>query len=611
MKKQLFAYCAVVALVANVSVTLADNNENSDDNMIVYGVRLVQPETEVGSSVFIITADDINALGVDYVLDAIATAPGVTINQNGSHGGAASVRIRGASSAQTLVIIDGVTVNDPTSPGGGFDFSRLDPANVDRIEILKGPQSTLWGTDAIGGVINIVTKRPGEGFGGNAFAQAGSFGTLRGGASISGSNDRFDFRLAATRQSTDGISKADKINGNTEKDTYDSTSISAVGGMLLGEARLQANVLWTDADTEFDSFSFGAQGNVADGDELSKTRELTANLTLQLALLNGKLDNLFLLGYSDIERQNFSDGFAGFGSEGDRQIFRYQGTMTINERNRVAFGAERETSESNGVDASVDGLFVLYELQPVDALTLTAGVRRDDHERYGGETTERLAIAYNPHDQVTFRASWGEGFKAPTLFQTTFFCCGASSANSGLRPETSEAFDVGITFRTADARGEVGLTYFDQETSNLIDFSFAIGAYQNIATATSSGFELDGRYQLNDWLETSFNYAYVDAKDGAGDPLARIPKRSGELALLIRPEGRLSATILARYNGEEQDVNGVIASWTRVDVSARFAMTETLELYARIENLLDKQYQQVIGYGTPGVSGYVGARLNF
>ncbi len=611
MKKHFLIHCAIAALLANASGALANTSEDPDDNLTVYGVRLEQPETEVGSSVFIITADDISALGVDYVLDAIATAPGVTTNQNGSHGGTASVRIRGASSAQTLVIIDGVTVNDPTSPGGGFDFSRLDPANIERIEILKGPQSTLWGTDAIGGVVNIVTKRPGEGFGGNAFAQAGSFGTLRGGASISGSNDRFDFRLAATRQSSDGISKADKINGNTEKDAYDSTSISALGGMLLGEARLQANVLWTEADTRFDSFSFGAQGNVADGDELSKTRELTANLTLQLALLNGKLDNLFLLGYSDIDRQNFSGGFASFGSEGDRQTFRYQGTMTINERNRVAFGAERETSESNGADASIDGLFVLYELQPVDTLTLTAGVRRDDHERYGGETTRRLALAYNPLDQVTLRASWGEGFKAPTLFQTTFFCCGAAAPNSGLRPETSDAFDVGVTYRTADARGEISLTYFDQDTNDLIDFSFAIGAYQNIATATSSGFELDGRYRLNDWLEASFNYAYVDAKDGAGDPLARIPKRSGEWIFSIRPEGRLSATVLARYNGEEQDSNGVVASWTRVDISARFAMTETLELYARIENLLDRQYQQVIGYGTPGVSGYVGARLSF
>jgi vitamin B12 transporter len=173
--KQLFIVC-LVSLGSN-TVLLAEENEETkpDETITVYGVRLDQPATEVGSSVSILTASDIEALGSDYVLDAIATVPGVTVNQNGAYGGFASVRIRGASSEQTLVIIDGVVANDTTSPGGGFDFARFDPANIDRIEVLRGPQSTLWGTDAIGGVVNIVTKRPEQGLQGNAFAQAGSF----------------------------------------------------------------------------------------------------------------------------------------------------------------------------------------------------------------------------------------------------------------------------------------------------------------------------------------------------------------------------------------------------------------------------------------------------
>ena len=253
------------------AVHAADEEDTKvDDVLTVYGVRLDQPATEVGSSVSILTADDIDALGASHALDAIATVPGVTINQNGAYGGFASVRIRGASSEQTLVIIDGVVANDTTSPGGGFDFARFDAANIDRIEVLRGPQSTLWGTDAIGGVVNIVTKRPEQGFHGNVFAQTGSFNTLRAGAEIGGASDRFDFRLAATGISTDGISKADEINGNTEKDGHDSNSVSAKAGVTLaGDARLQASVLWTDAESEFDSFSFGSQGNIADGDEMS------------------------------------------------------------------------------------------------------------------------------------------------------------------------------------------------------------------------------------------------------------------------------------------------------------------------------------------------------
>jgi len=612
MFKKLFIVC-LVSLGSN-TVLLAEESEETkpDETITVYGVRLDQPATEVGSSVSIFTASDIEAIGSDYVLDAIATVPGVTVNQNGAYGGFASVRIRGASSEQTLVIIDGVVANDTTSPGGGFDFARFDPANIDRIEVLRGPQSTLWGTDAIGGVVNIVTKRPEQGLQGNAFAQAGSFNSLRGGAEFAGAGDRFDFRLAATGTSTDGISKADEANGNTEKDGHDSNTISAKGGVALAkDARLQASLLWTDAESEFDSFSFGDQGNIADGDEFSKTEELIGNVSLHLPLLNGRFENVVLAGYSDLSRDNFIDGSPSYSSEGDRKMYRYQGTLQINDDHRLAFGAEREDSKANGEKTSINGLFALYELQALDSLTFTAGVRRDDHDKFDAETTGRLAVAYNPHEQVTLRASWGQGFKAPTLFQSTFFCCGATAPNPNLKPESSEAFDVGVVYRTADARGEIGLTYFDQDTTNLIDFSFVVGGYENIASATSSGFEVDAHYRFTEWFDAAISYANIDAKDGAGDNLIRVPEHSGDLIFSFNPDGRVGGTLLVKYNGEEQDPNGVVPSWTRVDLAGRYSLSDAMEMYARIENLFDEQYQQIIGFGTPGLSGHVGARLSF
>ena len=611
IKNQLIVCFAALASASALQAQEPDHNA-LDDTLVVYGVRLDQAATEVGSSVSVLTADDIDALGSNFLLDAIATLPGVTINQNGSFGGAATVRIRGASSAQTLVIIDGVVVNDPTSPGGGFDFARIDPANIDRVEVLKGPQSTLWGTDAIGGVVNIVTKRPEEGLSGNVFAQTGSYNSLRGGAEFEGAGDRFDFRLAATGVTTDGISKADEVNGNTEKDGHESNTVSAKGGVrIAGDARLQASLLWTDAESEFDSFSFGDQGNVADGDEVSKTEELVGNVSLHLPLFDGRLDNVLLAGYSDIDRESFSDGMPGFSSKGDRKIYRYQGTLQLNDNHRLAFGAEQEDSKANGDDTSINGLFALYELQALDSLTLTAGLRRDDHDRFDAETTGRLAVAYNPHDQLTLRASWGEGFKAPTLFQTTFFCCGATAADPNLKPERSEAYDVGVVFRTSNARGQIGLTYFNQDIDDLITFSFGIGAYENIDRATSSGVEVDGHYRLTEWLDAAISYAYIDAKDGAGDTLIRVPKHSGDLLFSLNPDGRLGGTVQVKYNGEEQDPNGVVPSWTRFDLAGHFAMSESLRLYARIENLFDEQYQQIIGYGTPGLSGHIGARLSF
>jgi len=187
-----------LSLVTPVLAQSDSDDEARQDTIIVEGSRLNQTQTEIGSSVSIITADDIDRLGFDFAADAIASAPGVTVNQNGSLGGLATVSIRGAATAQTLVLIDGIPVNDTSTINGGFDFARLDTENIERIEVLKGPQSTLWGTDAIGGVVSIITKEAEPGLGGSAFAEVGSFNTVRGGASIGNANETGDFSLALT-----------------------------------------------------------------------------------------------------------------------------------------------------------------------------------------------------------------------------------------------------------------------------------------------------------------------------------------------------------------------------------------------------------------------------
>ncbi|WP_300423800.1 TonB-dependent receptor [uncultured Hyphomonas sp.] len=610
------ALLGAVAFGFTVSATAqtASIEETKLDTIIVNGSRLDQTMTEIGSSVSVITRDHLEELGVDFALDAIATAPGVTVNQNGAFGGNASVRIRGASNDQTLVLIDGVPVNDPTGTGGGYNFAYLDTDTIERIEVLKGPQSTLWGSDAIGGVVSITTKRPTEGLSGTVFGEYGSFNTLRGGASISNANEIGDFRLAATGLTTDGISKADEANGNSEDDGYDSQTVSAKGGLNLpASVRLETSLMWSDAESEYDSYAFGAQGSVADGDEVTNSETLSGNITLKAPLFDGRLENLVQIGYADIERENTSNGVQSYFTEGDRVLFRYQGTFAINDTNTLAFGTEREETSANEQESSIDSLFALYEFKPVDSLTLTGGIRVDDHETFGSETTGRVAAAWTATDQLTFKASWGQGFKAPSIFQSTYICtfCGLTAPNTNLKAETSEAYDIGVQWQSADERIVLGATLFDQETENMIDFSYTAG-YDNIALVDSQGVELTGAYAINNWLGIAASYTFIDSEDGNGNALARLPESTGNISASFDPDGPFSGAVLVRYNGEEANTDGSkLDSWTRVDLTGSYDLNETVEIYGRIENLLDEEYQQILGYGTPGLSGSVGVRLRY
>jgi vitamin B12 transporter len=617
--KDMFYKTALLGAVAfgfTVSATAqtASIEETKLDTIIVNGSRLDQTMTEIGSSVSVITRDDLEELGVDFALDAIATAPGLTVNQNGAFGGNASVRIRGASNDQTLVLIDGVPVNDPTGTGGGYNFAYLDTDTIERIEVLKGPQSTLWGSDAIGGVVSITTKRPTEGLSGTVFGEYGSFNTLRGGASISNANEIGDFRLAATGLTTDGISKADEANGNSEDDGYDSQTVSAKGGLNLpASVRLETSLMWSDAESEYDSYAFGAQGSVADGDEVTNSETLSGNITLKAPLFDGRLENLVQIGYADIERENTSNGVQSYFTEGDRVLFRYQGTFAINDTNTLAFGTEREETSANEQESSIDSLFALYEFKPVDSLTLTGGIRVDDQKTFGSETTGRVAAAWTATDQLTFKASWGQGFKAPSIFQSTYICtfCGLTAPNTNLKAETSEAYDIGVQWQSANERIVLGATLFDQETENMIDFSYTAG-YDNIALVDSQGVELTGAYAINNWLGIAASYTFIDSEDGNGNALARLPESTGHISASFDPDGPFSGAVLVRYNGEEANTDGSeLDSWTRVDLTGSYDLNDTVEIYGRIENLLDEEYQQILGYGTPGLSGSVGVRLRY
>lgn len=597
-------FCA--AILAASCLTPA---HGAEDEIIVDGLRLPTAIGDTGSSVSVITAQDIELRAYQFALDAIASAPGVTVNQNGAFGGLATVRIRGASTDQTLVLLDGVPFGDPTSVGGGFDFSILDPANIERIEILKGPQSTLWGSDAIGGVVNIITKRAADGLGARAFLEGGSFATARGGASVYGGGDAGDFRLSASGLTSNGISKAEEDDGNPERDGYDSYTLDGGGALNIAAVRFEAKARYQTGETQIDGFP-PPNFSLSDTDDKSSTDQLSLNGRVIAPLFDDRFRNEFSVGYTDITRNGSFGGFSTT-DEGDRLILRYQGTAQIFARHRIAVGAEREESQANGAETSINALFGLVEVKPIDGLTISAGLRYDDHSTFGEEVTARAAAALSLTRNITLRGSWGEGFKAPTIFQLTQ-SFGALPPNGDLQPETSEAFDIGVDADLFDGRTTFGVTYFNRDTENLIIFA-PNSRYENLARTTAQGIELSAQFTLSDRFGVNAGYAFIDAEDATtGERQIRTPRHSGDAALTYH-DARLSGALSVRYNGAETEgpFGSDLDAFVRVDLSAAYEVSDMIELYGRVENLLDADYQQVSGFGTPGLSAFGGVRLSF
>ena len=583
-------------------------NSSEIENITIRSTRIPAGAKDIGSSLYIISEDQIKARGFKDAIDAISSAPGVTSKQNGSFGGVGTIRIRGASSSQTLVLVDGVPVNDSSSPAGGYNFEYLNTSNIQSIEVLKGSQSTLWGSDAIGGVINIYTKQP-ESTSFGASAEIGSFGLKRGSADINfaGSNSRF--RVSTSKTSVDGISKADEKDGNSEDDGFESESYSMSGSIDLDSLILKGSLSYMESQVEYDSYGFAT--GVQDGDERSNTDEFIGSISAIFDLFDDKLQNSIFISQSDINRDYFSNGSFSFGAEGKRELIRYQGNIEVNEFNKVAFGLESEESKVDVDESTIDGSFLLYEFRPNSKIIISTGIRNDDHEGFGSKTTRRISGTFKPSDNLIIRSSWGEGFKVPTIFQSTYFCCGATSANSSIRPETSTSYDFGFELFFNEMNSNFSITYFDQDINDQINFSFGVGGYENIDKVNSEGFEIALDYQISKLMSLYLNYSYIDSVDGNGSSLFYVAKDSGEAGLIYEPNNSFSGSIIARYNGSESSSYGKIDSWIRFDVNGSYKLSGTNELYFRIENLLDEEYQQIFGYGTPERSGFIGLRSKF
>ena len=549
----------------------------------------------------------------------------------GGPGGSASVFIRGAKSEHTLVLIDGVEMNNPVTPGRAFDFANLSVDNIERIEILEGPQSTLYGSDAIGGVINIITKRGKGAPGGFASVEGGSYNSFRGAAGSSGGNEWVQYSLGFSNWNTDGISSASEQDGNNEKDGYETTSVSGTLGLTPSEYfDLDFSLRFIDANIDLDN-----GGGVGQDDPNNRQQSQQVFFRAQGTFY--LFDEIWeqKLGFSladhhrnsrnDVDIDN-PDLFVLDSYQGQILKFDWQNNFYIHPANTVTFGidTQEDKGESNYYSESewgpyesifpeqadrTTGYYLQDQFQLWDCWYTTAGVRWDDHSRFGTKTTYRIASAYLIRETGTkIKGSFGTGFKSPSLFQLY-----SSYGDPGLKPEESTGWDFGLEQSVYEKRVTLGATVFHNELDNMIDYDYNTWSYGNIARADTKGVEISGSARAAENLNFRLNYTYTNTKDiTTGAPLLRRARNkiSFDLNYGFLERGNVNLEIL--YVGERDDIYEVkLDGYVLVNPAASLQITRNIQMFGRVENLFNRDYVEVAGYGTPGISVYGGLKFSF
>ncbi|MFN3815394.1 TonB-dependent receptor plug domain-containing protein [Brevundimonas sp.] len=561
----------------------------------------------------VIDADTIARRGAVFAADILADVPGLSVTRSGAFSGPANVRIRGAHPGKTLVLVDGAVVNDVADIDGAFDFTGFDLGDVERIEVLSGPQSSLWGSSAIGGVISFTTR---ELDGVRAEAEAGSFDTIRGRLAGGVANERYAVGAFVSHFDTSGISAADEADGNTEADGATITTIGVNGRYSFGPAvTLEGRIRYNETDADIDGFPAPTYA-LGDTDDSIAREQLSGFARLTVQALG--LEHQVSVSASDLTRESFSAFPSTF--EADRQVYRWQASGDSAEgRVTYAFGAEHENAEgalSSGATETLssNSLFATARINLSERFSVTGGLRHDDTDDFGDATTGRLSAAYEPGGGFILSGAWGTGFKAPTVSQAVCDFCWSSIPYPELRPEHADGYEAALGWRSADRRIEGRVTVYRLEVEDQIVWFNAPGGnsfYANVDETRTDGVELEGRVALPAGFDLGVAYAWTDAIDVTdGSRLLRVPEHAGSVTLGWTGE-RLSGALIVRGEGDQEDSGGLRESFVTANLNGAFALSNRISLTARIENLADTHYQQVRGYGEPGRSGYVGIRLRY
>jgi vitamin B12 transporter len=617
--------------------------------LVVTADRTPEPIGATGSAISVVSGETIATSNPGSLVDALRTVPGLDISENGGPGGTANVRLRGGNSGQALVMIDGIRVNDPTAASGDFEFAMFAPSAIERIEVLKGPQSALYGSDAMTGVINIITRKGAGPAQFNMRTEAGSYGTAVTQGSMSGSEGPWSYAVTGGGQHSNGFSRygyripaIEARFSNLERDGFDRLGGSARIGFDAGDGvRLESGVVSSFTHSAYDA----ATGALPDTPSAATRLLETVWGRAAVDTLGGVLTHSVTVSNTHVERafndvsyktntlpQNTTSIISDY--IGNSLGAEYQATLKLGPLGALIYGVKTQTETAQTYSTAIlplrgaltpllgkaqdtHSLFALWSVPLGERLSVTLGGRVDDIVDVARFETWRATAAYTIAETGTkFHSSAGTGAKAPTLFQLY----DQNYGNVTLTPETSFGYDAGIDQSFVNGRVVLSLTGFANDLDNLINFVSTAarpnGYYVNVARAETSGLELGANVDIMPGL-IKFNaaYTYLHAQDlDTGTVLARRAKNFARFALTVTPtenwmvEPRVT-TVSKRFSSA--NLVGQVDAYTRVDLYSEYRLDRTWKVFARGENILNAHYQEVLNFGTTGPAAYAGVNATW
>jgi len=616
---------------------------------VVSATGFATPREQIGNSVTVITDEQIQRDQLRTVPDALKTVPGLNVVQSGGVGTQTSIFIRGTNSNHVKVLIDGIDVSDPSNPTNSFDFGTLNTADIERIEVLRGPQSGLYGSDAIGGVISITTKKGSGPAQWNAMAEGGSFGTFNQSMSVRGGTDNsnYAFSVSHLRSTSTPVTPLNLLAPGQKRinDFYDNMTYSGRYGVDLSDIfGLNFVGRYTDAARHFtlsdfcDPITFVCSIN--NNQSSSRNHEFYGNADAVWRLMDGRFNNHVGINVTDIQRHatdpdaplGFLPVFTQF--NGARTTYYWKSDFQIMQGQKLLAGVERafDTARFNDLSGNTlrprngnTGAYVELHSSITDRLFVTSNFRHDENDAFGGHNTWRIAPAYLiPETGTKLKASYGTGFKAPTLFQlfSPFFPDGG---NPNLKPEQSEGYDFGFEQSLLDKRLQFGVTYFHNDVKDLISFTptpdpnnpgQTVFALENVNRAKVHGIEAFIAAQITHQFQIRADYTRTISRDlASGNELLRRPSDKTSVSAVWQPTNKWTLSATALWVSNWLDVTRLdfitkpAPSYHLINLAANYEVNDHLTVFGRIDNLLDQHYQSPIGFEHTGLAVYGGIRV--